>query len=125
MWIDVSGDCIHGSYVHFYHQGWQREGAMRDIDATVNVLSQQSMAAMFLFDHETDGVQTRTARQWDRISLHGSVAAGSSGRMVANPSVSTTSGTVYLDRALAGPAGAMPAGFRIAPEPSASFPCDC
>lgn len=125
VWIDVSGDCIHGSYVHFYHQGPQREGVMRDIDATVNVLSTQSMATMFLFDHETHGVEPRTARQWDRISLHGSLAAGSSGRMVANPSVSTASGTVYLDRNLAGPAGAMPAGFRIAPELSVSTPCDC
>ena len=123
--IDVSGDCIHGSYVHFYHQGTQREGVMRDIDATVNVLSRQSMATMFLFDHETDGVQPQTTRQWDRISLHGSLAAGSSGRMIANPSVSTAIGTVYLDRNLALPAGPMPAGFRIAPEPSESALCDC
>lgn len=123
--IDVSGDCIHDSYVHFYHQGPEREGVMRDIDATVNVLSPQSMATMFLFDHETHGVQPQTARQWDRISLHGSLAAGSSGRVVANPSVSTASGAVYLDRNLAGPAGAMPARFRIAAATSVSPPCDC
>lgn len=123
--IDVSGDCIHDSYVHFYHQGPQSEGAIRDIDATVNVLSPQPMATLFLFDHEIHGVQPRTARQWDRISLHGSLAAGSSGRVVANPSVSTASGTVYLDRNLAGLAGAMPDRFRIAPELSASAPCDC
>lgn len=113
--IDVSGDCIHGSYVHFYHQGPQREGVMRDIDASVKVLSKQSMAAMFLFDHDNGGVQPRTARQWDRIRLHGSVAAGTSGRVVANPSVPAAVGTVCLDRNLAGPAGTMPAGFRIAP----------
>lgn len=112
--IDVSGDCIHGSYVHFYHQGPQAEGIMRDIDATVNILSRQSLGSVFLFDHETDGVQPRTARQWDRIRLHGTVAPGSSGRLVANPSVSTARGTVYLDRNLAGPPGAMPAGFRVA-----------
>lgn len=123
--IDVSGDCIHDSYLHFYHQGPQGEGVMRDIDATVNVLSAQSMATLFLFDHEIHGVQSRTARQWDRISLHGSLAAGSTGRMVANPSVSTAVGTVYLDRNLAGRADALPAGFRIAPESSVSTPCDC
>jgi hypothetical protein len=123
--IDVSGDCIHGSYVHFYHQGPQREGAMRDIDATVNVLSPQAMTTMFLFDHETHGVESRTTRQWDRISLHGSLAAGVSGRMVANPSVSTAIGTVYLDRNLAGPGNTMPPGFRIASEPPEGVPCDC
>ncbi len=123
--IDVSGDCIHGSYVHFYHQGPQAEGAMRDIDATVNILSRQSLAAMYLFDHDDHGVQPRTARQWDRIRLHGAVAAGSSGRMVANPSVSTASGSVYLDRNLAGPAATMPAGFRIAAAPFVSPPCAC
>ena len=114
--IDVSGDCIHDSYVHFYHQGPEPKGVMRDIDATVNVLGTQSTATMFLFDHEIHGVQPRTARQWDRISLHGSRASGSSGRVVANPSLSTATGTVYLDRNLAGLAGAMPARFRIAPD---------
>jgi len=98
---------------------------MRDIDATVNILSRQSLAAMYLFDHDDHGVQPRTARQWDRIRLHGAVAAGSSGRMVANPSVSTASGSVYLDRNLAGPAATMPAGFRIAAAPSVSPPCAC
>lgn len=122
--IDVSGDCIHDSYVHFYHQGPEPEGAMRDIDATVNILGRQAMAAMFLFDHDNHGVQPRTAREWDRIRLHGLLAAGSSGRMVANPSVSTAGGTVYLDRNLAG-AATMPAGFRIAPAPSVNAPCDC
>lgn len=123
--IDVSGDCIHGSYVHFYHQGPEPEGAMRDIDATVNILGRQSLAAMFLFDHDNHGVQPRTARQWDRICLHGALAAGSSGRVVDNPSASTASGTVYLDRNLAGPAGTVPAGFRVALAPSVSAPCDC
>lgn len=112
--IDVSGACIHGSYVHFYHQGPQPEGMMRDIDATVNILDPQSMAIMFLFDHEIDGVQSRTARQWDRIRLHGSMASGSSGRVVANPSVSTAPGAVFLDRNIAGPSDPIPAGFRIA-----------
>jgi len=98
---------------------------MREIDATVIVLSTQSMATMYLFDHETSGVQPRPARQWDRISLHGSLAAGSTGGKVANPSVSTAPGTVYLDHNLAGTIDCMPASFRIAPESSLSTPCVC
>jgi hypothetical protein len=115
--VDVSGTCIHSSYVHFYHQGPEREGAMRDIDATVNVVDMRSMTCMFLFDHETHGVQPRTARQWDRIGLHGSLPAGCAGSVVANPSVTSAPGTVRLDRSLARMvrAGTLAAGFRVAP----------
>jgi hypothetical protein len=115
--VDVSGFCIHSSYVHFYHQGPQRGGVMRNIDATVNVVDMRSMNCMFLFDHEVYGVRSRTARQWDRIGLHGTVAAGCTGSVVANPSVSTSPGTIYLDRNLARSAGidALAAGFRIRP----------
>lgn len=103
--VDVSGTCIHASYVHFYHQGPQPEGVMRNIDATVNVVGMRSIACMFLFDHETHGVQPTTTRQWDRIGLHGSLAAGCAGKVILNPSVSTAPGTVSVDRSLARAAG--------------------
>jgi len=116
--VDVSGVCIHSSYVHFYHQGPQRRGVMSHIDATVNVVDMRSMKCMFLFDHETHGVQSRTARQWDQIGLHGMVPAGCTGSVVANPSVSTAPGSIYLDRNLARASGidALAAGFRIRTE---------
>ncbi|KGF83202.1 hypothetical protein IA69_03045 [Massilia sp. JS1662] len=120
--VDVAGPCIHGSYVHFYHQGPERDGVMRDVDATVNVAGMDTLACMFLFDHETHGVRPRTTRQWDRIGLHGSLPAGCAGRVVANPSVSAAPGTVWLDRSLARPAGVLPAGFRVVPRSSASVP---
>jgi hypothetical protein len=123
--VDVAGACIHGSYVHFYHQGPERDGAMRDVEATVNVAGMGTLACMFLFDHETRGVQPRTARQWDRIGLHGSLPAGCAGRVVANPSVSAAPGTVWLDRNLARPGSVLPAGFRVVPPSSASVSCDC
>ncbi|MFL6630750.1 MAG: hypothetical protein ACJ8HJ_00365 [Massilia sp.] len=123
--VDVAGHCIHGSYVHFYHQGPERDGAMRNVDATVNVAGMDTLACMFLFDHETHGVQPRTARRWDRIGLHGSLPAGCAGRVVANPSVSASPGAVWLDRNLARPRDVLPAGFRVAPSLSASAPCDC
>lgn len=78
---------------------------MRNIDATVNVVGMRSIACMFLFDHETHGVQPTTTRQWDRIGLHGSLAAGCAGKVILNPSVSTAPGTVSVDRSLARAAG--------------------
>jgi hypothetical protein len=123
--VDVAGPCIHASYVHFYHQGPERDGAMRDVEATVNVAGMDTLACMFLFDHETYGVQPRTNRQWDCIGLHGSLPAGCAGRVVANPSLSAVPGTVWLDRSLARPGGVLPAGFRVVPQSSASVPCDC
>jgi hypothetical protein len=91
---------------------------MSHIDATVNVVDMRSMKCMFLFDHETHGVQSRTARQWDQIGLHGMVPAGCTGSVVANPSVSTAPGSIYLDRNLARASGidALAAGFRIRTE---------
>jgi len=120
--VDVAGACIHRSYVHFYHQGPERDGAMRDVEATVNVAGMDAFACMFLFDHESDGVRASTARQWDRVGLHGRLPPGCAGRVVANPSVSAVPGTVWLDHNLARPAGVLPAGFRVAPPPSASPP---
>ncbi|MFC5458352.1 hypothetical protein [Massilia niabensis] len=113
--VEVSGECIHSSYVHFYHQGSEREGHMRDIDATVNVINASSVQDLFVFDHETDGVQAKTARIWDRISLHGSVTGRFTGRVISNRSVSTSPGTVYLDRNLTemGKMDVLGAGFRV------------
>lgn len=99
--VDVSGDCIHSAYVHFYHQGPEAEGHIRDVDATVNVIDSHSTGTLFLFDHEVDGVQRNTARTWDRISLHGKVAPGYTGKIIANPSMTTSPGTVYVDCNLA------------------------
>jgi len=113
--VDVTGDCIHGAYVHFYHLGPEVRGYMRDIDATVNVVSPNSKGNLFLFDHEIDGVQPKTARTWDRITLHGRVAENFKGSVVLNTSVMTSPGTVYIDRNLAKAdhGQILPAGFRV------------
>jgi hypothetical protein len=113
--VDVSGECIYSSYVHFYHQGPEAGGHMRDIDATVNVLNASAIRNLFLFDHESDGVQAKTARIWDRIWLHGSVTGRFAGRVISNMSVSTSPGTVYLDRNLAemGKLDVPGASFRV------------
>ena len=115
--VDVSGESIHSSYVHFYHQGLEKEGRMRDIDATVNVINGSATRDLFVFDHETDAVQAKTARIWDRIWLHGSVSGRFTGKVVSNRSVSTSPGTVYLDRNLAelGKRDVLGAGFRVRP----------
>jgi hypothetical protein len=99
--MDVSGDCIHDSYVHFYHQGQERHGAMRNIDATVNLVNVRAGRHLFAFDHEADAILPSTARVWDRISLRGTIAGDFTGRVVANPSVSTSPGAVYLTPRLA------------------------
>ena len=113
--VDVSGDCIHSSYVHFYHQGAEKEGAMRDIDATVNVINATSTCDLFVFDHETNGVQAKTARVWDRIWLHGTVTGRFTGRVISNTSMSTSPGTVYLDPNLVqmGKMDVLGTGFRV------------
>lgn len=99
--VDVSGECIHSSYVHFYHQGSEKVGYMRDIEATVHVRNSDATQNLFVFDHESDHVLSRTARVWDRIWLHGSLAGKLSGRVVSNFSLSTSPGTIYLDHNLA------------------------
>jgi hypothetical protein len=115
--VDVEGACIHDSIVHFYHQGPQAQGHMRDIDATVNLRDAECTRQLFVFDHEVWGILPRTTRVWDRIALHGNLGPRFSGRVVANKSVSTSPGTVYLDRNLARLADmkALPAGFRARP----------
>lgn len=113
--VDVSGEGIHSSYVHFYHQGPEADGYMRDIDATVNVTNVASAKNMFVFDHETEQVQPKTSRIWDRIFLHGTVAGPFEGNVVSNASVTTSPGTVYLDPGLArlGKRVALAPGFRV------------
>lgn len=113
--VDVSGEGIHSSYVHFYHQGPEAAGYMRDIDATVNVMNVASAKNLFVFDHETDQVESKTSRTWDRIFLHGTVTGPFGGRVVSNASVTTAPGTVYLDPGLArlGQRAALAPGFRV------------
>jgi hypothetical protein len=113
--VDASGAGIYSGYVHFYHQGPEVDGAMRNIDATVNVRDVKSTSNLFVFDHEANGVQRTTSRVWDQISLHGSVTGSFGGKIISNPSISKSPGTVYVDDNLAGSAkmSALPAYFRI------------
>jgi len=120
--VAVSGDCIHGSYVHFYHQGAQAEGTMRDIDATVDVFNMRRVRRLFVFDHETDTVARSTARSWDRITLRGRVLGAFRGEVLSSASASTAGGTVWVDPELArlGRMRALPKGFRLAPAAGAA-----
>lgn len=117
--VDVSGACRYAGVVHFYHQGPEKQGRMRHIDATVNLFNIESGASLFVFDHEVDRVNPTTPRIWDQIALHGAIVGRFPGRVVANPSRSSAPGTIYLDPALArrqDPAH-LGAGFRIHPAP--------
>lgn len=113
--VSVSGDCIHGSYVHFYHQGAERDGSMRDIDARVEVYNMGHVRRLFVFDHESERVQRSTARAWDRIVLSGRVVGAFRGELLSNASASTAGGTVWVDPGLAraGKLAALPRGFRL------------
>lgn len=113
--VNASGVCIYGSYVHFYQVGPAVDGYMRDIDATVNLDNVSVVQNLFIFDHEIDRVQHKTARVWDQIHLHGSVTGSFGGRVISNPSVSSSSGTVYVDHnlALLEKQWDLPAYFRI------------
>ncbi len=116
--VDASGAGIYGGYVHFYHQGPEAEGYMRNIDATVNVSNVTKVIStpnLFIFDHETNGVLPTTERVWDRISLHGSVTGDFAGHIISNPSVSTSPGTVHVDANLAAltDISKLPAYFRL------------
>jgi hypothetical protein len=115
--VDATGAGIHASYVHFYHQGPERRGSMHDIDATVNLVHVEGARNLFTFDHETDGVNARTERTWDRIALHGKVSGPFSGKVISNPSVSSAPGTVHLDRNLAAlmRSGKLATRFRVRP----------
>jgi len=99
--LAASGAGIHDSYVHFYHQGDEPGGAMRNVDATVHLDNAGAGTILFLFDHEARFVKATTARVWDAIALHGTITGDFDGRVVANPSASSAPGTVCLDRHLA------------------------
>jgi hypothetical protein len=115
--LSVTGDCIHGSYVHFYHQGPEAGGYMCDINAAVNIFNMRRVNTLFLFDHETDGVQPTTMRIWDRIALRGNLVGEFNGCVLTRASRSSSPGMVTVDRALAEQARlhVLPAGFRFAP----------
>jgi hypothetical protein len=115
--VDVTGTCIHASYVHFYHQGPERQGSMREVDATVNITEVDGARNMFTFDHETEGILRTTSRSWDRIALHGKVRGPFTGTVVSNPSVSAAPGIIYIDRNLAALMGGHRLGvnFRVRP----------
>jgi hypothetical protein len=99
--LAASGEGSYGSYVHFYHQGDEPGGAIRNIDATVHLANAAFAKSLFLFDHEALFVKATTCRVWDRIALHGTITGEFAGRVIANPSASATPGTVCLDRNLA------------------------
>jgi len=111
--LAASGEGNYGSYVHFYHQGDETEGAIRNIDATVHVAHAAPAMSLFLFDHEARFVKATTSRVWDRIALHGTITGDFDGRVVANPSVSARPGTVCLDRRLAQHAHAHPGHMAL------------
>jgi hypothetical protein len=98
--LEASGEGNYGSYVHLYHQGDEPDGAIGNIDATVHFSHAAPATILFLFDHEARFVKATTSRVWDRIALHGTITGDFDGRVVANPSASTTPGTVCLDRHL-------------------------
>jgi hypothetical protein len=114
--VDASGAGIYGAYVHFYHQGPDEAGYMRDIDATVNAERLSLQPNLFRFSHEIDGVQKKTPRVWDRIHLRGRVRGEFGGRVVDSLSQSTAPGKVYVTRELAAHQGfsALPANFHPA-----------
>lgn len=112
--VDATGAGIHGSYVHFYHQGPERRGCISDVDATVNLVQVRGAQSLYIFDHESNGILQETDRCWDRIRLHGKVVGPFEGRVVSNPSVSQHPGRVYVDHnlaMLAGP-GELGKGFQ-------------
>jgi len=113
--VTASGACIYSSYVHFYHQGPEIDGCMHHIDATAHVINADCAPSLFLFDHETNGVQAETGRKWDQIFLHGSVTEKFAGKIISNPSKAKVPGTVYVDENLTEMAESkkLPAGFRI------------
>lgn len=103
--LEFSGPACHGSLVHFYHQRQERAGAMANIRAHVKLSGMQEgdgALRVFLFDHEVAGgvILRRTARAWSGISLSGEISGRLHGRLVDNPSESTSPGSIRLDQAL-------------------------
>lgn len=117
--LDVSGIGNHGGLVHFYHQKDEVQGYMRNIDAevTVNGLQRTNVTTnMFIFDHQIAMlVMPATGRSWEQIFLRGSVTGNLTGNVITNPSVSTSSGPIYVDTSLASRVriSSLPNYFRI------------
>ena len=96
--VDASGAGIYDAYVHFYHQGGESHGEIRDVDATVNVTDVSDMPTLFMFDHVgDDGVLSSTTRVWERIFLHGKMSGFFAGKIISSASASTSPCTVYVD----------------------------
>lgn len=112
--VNASGAGIYAGYIHFYHQGPDADGYMRDIDATVNVNHVSMRPSLFLFSHEVEGVRAKTTRVWDRIHLRGRIRGDFDGRVVSSPSVSTGPGRIFVEKELAVPGNlaALPAYFH-------------
>lgn len=122
--LESSGAACHGSLVHFYHQQQERAGAMANIRAHVKLSGMQEGDAalrVFLFDHEVAGgaILRRTARTWSGISLSGEISGKLHGRLVDNPSESTSPCSIRLDQALSAHAelSRLPAYFHEAARP--------
>lgn len=103
--LTVSGASSHSGLVHFYHVKSEKLGYIRKVDAsvTVNQLKRGRIRTnVFVFDHELPStlILPVTARGWDQISLSAKVNGDLPGRMIHNPSASTSPGSIYLDPAL-------------------------
>jgi hypothetical protein len=104
--LEASGVQAHNALVHFYHEENQAQGYMRNIDASVilnNLQPGSVTTSMFLFDHElhSTAIAPTTQRGWDQIFLHGSIIGPFSGRVVSNPSISTSPCEIFIDADLA------------------------
>lgn len=103
--LEFTGPACHGSLVHFYHQQQERPGAIANVRAHVKLSGMQEgdgALRVFLFDHELPGgaVLRRTARAWSGISLSGEISGRLHGRLLDNPSESTSPGSIRLDQVL-------------------------
>lgn len=103
--LEASGVARHSGLVHFYHQKSESRGWMRNITANVtvnNLKKSRPNSSIFLFDHElpSSEILKSTARGWDQIFLSGRINGSYAGRIIHNPSVSTSAGTIYIDSTL-------------------------
>lgn len=105
--LEVSGVARHRGFIHFYHVQEEARGYMRNITADITIKDLKkgwATPSAFLFDHELPSTEIlkSTARSWDQVFLSGRIASSFSGRIIHNPSVSTSPGAIYIDRDLAG-----------------------
>lgn len=105
--LDVSGVESHLALVHFYQQQKDSPGAIKNVNATVNVnqLTTEGKNAklgklnVFVFDHELPNttILKSTTRIWDQITLSGKIVGSISGDIISAPSVSKTPGVLIID----------------------------